>query len=74
MPSGYLTNLVQREIFVVPLALNSQKFLRGEDSNLNFFEQPAEDLFQWFRERWLLPRAQRDRRFVEFDPTTLALW
>lgn len=74
MPSCYLTNLVQREIFVVPLALNSQKFLRGEDSNLNFFEQPAEDLFQWFRERWLLPRAQRDRRFVEFDPTTLALW
>jgi len=74
LPAGYLSNLVQREIFVVPLAANSQEFLKGEDSSLNFFEQPAEALFQWFRERWLLPRAQRDRRFVDFDPKTLFLW
>ena len=74
LPAGFLSNLVQREIFVVPLAANSQEFLRGEDSSLDFFERPAAALFQWFRERWLLPRAQRDRRFVEFDPKTLALW
>jgi len=74
LPTGWMTNLVQREIFVVPLASNSQKFLRGEDSSLNFFVQPVDTLFQWFRERWLLARAQRDRRFVEFDPKTLVLW
>jgi hypothetical protein len=74
LPTGYMTNQVQREIFVIPLASNSQKFLRGEDLNLDFFEQQVDSLFQWFRERWLLPRAKRDRRFVEFDPKTLALW
>ncbi|HAY22925.1 MAG TPA: hypothetical protein DCY27_12350 [Desulfobacterales bacterium] len=74
LPAGYLSNLVQREIFVVPMAANSREFLRGEDSNLNFFEQPAEAVFQWFRERWLLARAERDRRYVEFDPKTLTLW
>jgi hypothetical protein len=74
LPAGYLSNLVQREIFVVPLAANSREFLRGEDSSLNFNAQPVDALFQWFRERWLLPRAQRDSRFVQFDPQTLTLW
>lgn len=74
LPSGYLANLVQREIFVVPLASNSREFLRGEDSQLDFYHQPVDALFEWFRERWLLARAQRDRRFVDFDPQTLTLW
>lgn len=74
LPAGYLSNLVQREIFVVPLAANCREFLRGEDSQLDFYMQPAESLFQWFRERWLLPRAQRERRFIDFDPKTLTLW
>jgi hypothetical protein len=74
LPTGWMTNMVKREIFVVPLALNSQNFLRGKDSSLNFFKQPVDALFQWFQERWLLARAQRDRRFVEFDPKTLNLW
>ena len=74
LPAGYLSNRVQREIFVVPLAENCREFLKGEDSHLELYEQPAETLFQWFRERWLLARAQRDHRFVEFDPKTLTLW
>lgn len=74
LPAGYLSNQVQREIFVVPLGPNCREFLRGEDDTLNYFNQPAEALFQWFRQRWLLPRAQRDQRFVEFDPKTLTIW
>jgi hypothetical protein len=74
LSTGYMTNQIQREIFVVPLASNSQQFLRGEDSSLKFFEQSVGTLFQWFRERWLLGRSQRDRRFLEFNPTTLTLW
>lgn len=74
LPAGYLSNLVRREIFVVPLAANCREFLRGEDSQLDCYIQPAESLFKWFRERWLLPRAQRERRFIDFDPKTLTLW
>jgi hypothetical protein len=74
LPSGYLSNSVQREIFVVPLAANCREFLRGEEARLDYYEQPAASLFQWFRERWLLPRAQRDGRFREFDPKALTLW
>lgn len=74
LPVGWMSNQVQREIFVAPLAANTREFLRGEDAALNYFDQSAEALFAWFRERWLLPRARRDRRFAEFDPKSLTIW
>jgi len=65
---------VKREIFVIPLAQNAREFLRGEQSTLELFQQPAEALFDWFRERWLLPRAGRDQRYLEFLPDSYTIW
>ena len=65
---------VQREIFVAPLAKNTQAYLRGEHTNLNWFDRPASDLFGAFRERWLLPRAQRDQRYREFLRESYRIW
>ncbi len=74
LPPGYLANQVKREIFVVPLAQNTKGFLQGEDAQLDYYTQPVDFLFDWFRERWLLARARRDQRFINFDPQTLKLW
>lgn len=65
---------LQREIFVVPLASNSREFLRGEQNELVSFRQSATDIFMWFRQRWLLPRAKRDFRYKEFAPESYQLW
>jgi hypothetical protein len=65
---------VQREIFVAPLASNTAAFLRGEHNRLRPYRRTAEELFQWFRERWLLPRAARDDRYRAFEPETYRLW
>ncbi|RME59135.1 DUF4338 domain-containing protein [Candidatus Parcubacteria bacterium] len=65
---------VQREIFVAPLAHNTREFLRGEHSRLRWFHRPAADLFEAFRERWLLPRALRDARYREFSRDSYRLW
>jgi hypothetical protein len=65
---------VRREVYAVPLAANTRQFLRGEDKKLLYFDQPADDLFRWFRERWLLPRARRDFRYREFVPSSYRLW
>jgi len=65
---------VRREIFVVPLARNTQAFLKGEDLELGHYDQPAAEIFEWFRERWLLPRAERDRRYRDFNPESWRLW
>jgi hypothetical protein len=65
---------VPREIFVAPLASNSAAFLRGEHDRLRSYGRTIEELFQWFRERWLLPRAARDDRYRAFDPESYRLW
>jgi hypothetical protein len=65
---------VQREIFLAPLASNARPFLRGEHDRLWSYGRTAEGLFQWFRERWLLPRAARDDRYRAFEPESYRLW
>lgn len=65
---------LQREIFVVPLAANSREFLLGEQDNLILFRQSADNIFTWFRQRWLLPRAMRDLRYQKFAPESYQLW
>jgi hypothetical protein len=65
---------VRREVFVVPLASNAREFLRGEADCLEHYSASAAQLFAWFRERWLLPRAQRDDRYRQFEPESLRLW
>lgn len=65
---------VGREVFVAPLARNTREFLRGEDDVLYLYEDSAAELFGYFRERWLLPRAARDARYRDFDPESLRLW
>jgi hypothetical protein len=65
---------VEREVFVVPLAENARDFLCGREGGLSQYRMSAEELFAWFRERWLLPRARRDLRYRDFDPNTLRIW
>lgn len=65
---------VRREVFVVPLAENAREFLRGEETTVRELDQSAADLFAYFRARWLLPRAARDRCYRDFDPASWRLW
>lgn len=74
LPTEWLYHGVKREFYVVPLAHNTREYLRGDESVLRPFEHPAEDVFRWFRERWLLPRAGRDQRYLDFSPESYVLW
>ena len=74
LSTRWLYHQIQREIFVVPLAANTREFLRGEHSTLEWFDQPAEDLFTFFRERWLIPRSEKDHRYRFWEPSEWQLW
>jgi len=65
---------IKREIFIAPLARNTREFLCGEHSRLRWFHRPAADLFEAFRERWLLPRAHRDPRYRDFKRESYRIW
>ena len=74
LSSKWLYHGIQREIFMIPLAENAREFLRGEQKTVLWFDQSAQDLFTWFRERWLLPRAKHNRHYLEFIPSSYRLW
>jgi hypothetical protein len=65
---------VQREIFVVPTAVNSRAFLCGRDDRLRWRTASVDELFEGFRNRWLLPRADRDQRYRSFERESYRLW
>jgi hypothetical protein len=74
LSKNWLVHGVQREVFVVPLASNALPFLRGEQARLLSFDRPASTLIEAFRNRWLLPRAERDDRYQQWTSHEWRLW
>ena len=74
LSSEWLYHGVEREIFVIPLAENARQILRGEESQPVWYDQSVDDLYEWFRQRWLLGRLQRDQSYLEFDSDSYRIW
>jgi hypothetical protein len=74
LSGDWLYHGLEREVFVVPLAANAREVLRGEAQNARWHHTTVEDLGDWYRHRWLLPRAARDNNYRTFDPASLRLW
>lgn len=74
LSSAWRIHGVQREVFVIPLARNTREFLRGEHSRLSWYDHSPDILFSFFKERWLVPRSQRDNRYKTWQPQEWSLW
>jgi hypothetical protein len=74
LPPSLLYHGIQRQVFAVPLARNTREFLRGDHSRLHWITRPCKEIGEFCRERWMLPRAQREHGYLEFDPCSLRLW
>ena len=74
LPKSWLNHGIKREIYSAPLAENTRAFLCGNDSELNYYDQPVSELFKWYRERWLLPRSKQNERYKQWNPQELELW
>lgn len=65
---------IKREIFVASLGADAVRFLKGEVKRPRFYDWPADRLVAAFKNRWLLPRAERCPFFREFDRESYRLW
>ena len=74
LPNELNKHGIQREIFAAPLGAQSLEYLRGEISDPQFYDRSVVQLWEVFRDRWLLPRAERDRSYLDFDHSTYMLW
>jgi hypothetical protein len=74
LSSDWIYHGIQREVFVVPLARNTREFLRGEHTHLFWYQQSEARMFEYFRDRWMLPRAAWDDRYRMFNRDDFRLW
>lgn len=54
---------IKREVYIAPRALGWRAYLRGETQYLQWLPLGIDDLASHWKERWALPRAQRDPSF-----------
>jgi hypothetical protein len=74
LPHDLMYHQVKREVFAISLAKNTQKFLQGEHERVQWHVMPAKAIFKYFKDRWLLGRAKRDTSYLDFRPSSYALW
>lgn len=65
---------IGREVFVAKFARNARSFLRGETRTPFYYRLPFDAIAEFWKERWLLPRAERDQSYREFDAADWRLW
>jgi Domain of unknown function (DUF4338) len=74
LPDNLQYHGVKRELFVAPLGSNTPHYLQCKVENISYFDNPATEISEFFRHRWLLPRATRHPDFRIFDPQSYRLW
>lgn len=74
LPRELIYHGIAREVFVVPLASNAVAFLRGESESLDPFDLPFATLAEYWKSRWALPRAERDKSYKSFMRESWRLW
>lgn len=61
-----------REVFIAKIARNAEAYLRGDNRRALYGSLPtAVEMSAAALERWVLPRAQRDKRYLEWRTTDL---
>jgi hypothetical protein len=73
LPEDLLYHNVKRELFLVPLGKKSVEFLRGESSQIQYYNLNTEEISEYAVSRWVVPRAGRRNDYLEFKKETYSL-
>jgi hypothetical protein len=74
LSSDWVYHGIEREVFVIPLACNTREFLQGQHAHLCWYHQSEADIFEYFRDRWMLPRIAWDKRFESWSKDEWLIW
>lgn len=64
--NAVLKHGIEREVYAVPLATNWRRVLTGEHHDARFCTLPLSKIAEFCLDRWVIPRASRDKRFKRF--------
>jgi hypothetical protein len=63
---------IAREVYVSRLADNAVSFLRGDSRHLRRITWPISEIADYCKQRWVIPRAERDSRYISVTRATIA--
>jgi hypothetical protein len=66
--SSLLRHGVKREIFLIPLIHNLKNYMEGIEKNPNFIDASFDELADFWRNRWLIPRSERVDGWCHWNP------
>jgi Domain of unknown function (DUF4338) len=65
--NNYIQHGLTREVFLGELSASSFAFLRGETDELNYYQASIDNLSEYWKTRWLLPRKHLVQKIENFD-------
>lgn len=64
--NAVLKHGIEREVYAIPLATNWREILLGQHRNVRSTTLPLSEIVDFCLQRWVLPRAERDKRYKRF--------
>lgn len=62
---------IGREFYAIPLAENFKEYLLGAESEPSYYSAKFDDLLDFFKERWMIPRSERCPDYKELGKETV---
>ncbi len=66
--SNLLRHGVKREIFLIPLIHNLENYMNGIEKRPYYIDVPFNELANYWRNRWLIPRSERVDGWCNWNP------
>jgi len=73
LPDTLLYHNIKRELFLIPLGEKSLEFLRGRSKIIKYYNLPEENISEFALRRWVIPRSERDKKFLLFNKKDYSL-
>jgi len=73
IPRTYMKHGIEREQFIIPLASNYKEVLNSNDAPY-YYDTSVNEIADFIKNRWVIPRAERDKSYSEFKRETYRLW
>lgn len=58
---------IKREVYAIPLAENYRQILLGDHTSVQSTVRPGSEIAKYCLERWMIPRAMRDKSYGGFE-------
>ena len=73
LPADFNYHNIKRELFFIPLGSKSIEYLNGKVKCIKYYNTTQDEISQYILKRWVIPRSERRKEYLEFKSEDYAL-